>query len=253
MELTKILLHLGFPKTGSSSLQYSYWHELEKLGRVKLNTWRKDNPSESLELRPSSSLFNDRNIEKKYLDFDTKQLNILSDESFTAPLRLRKNNFGSNIIAPEQFPVRLKNIITSNVPTVDDLQVLIVLRNQRELLFSQYVEEYNLKKYKNVELIFDSSGTKIDLEGFEVYKFSKYITELNRVYGREKVHVLFYEDLRHNHDCFFETIDQVSDAPKGFAREILTKKFINKKTKNETGYYTKCGSFINFLSLSCIS
>ena len=93
----KILLHLGFPKTMSSSLQFGLFKSLEKKGLVNLRTWRKDDPNEGLDVRPSSRLFNYQKIPKKYLDFEEGTLNILSDESFTAPLKLRRNNYGNLI------------------------------------------------------------------------------------------------------------------------------------------------------------
>ena len=93
----EILIHMGLPKTGSSTLQFAIWKSLESQGILHLNTWRKTDPTESLDKRPSSRLFNREPISSEYLQFHQSKLNILSDESFTAPFRLRKNNVSFNV------------------------------------------------------------------------------------------------------------------------------------------------------------
>ena len=65
----RILLHLGFPKTMSSTLQFGLFKPLEKKGLVNLRTWRKNDPNEDLDARPSSRLFNYQKIPEKYTRF----------------------------------------------------------------------------------------------------------------------------------------------------------------------------------------
>ena len=44
----KVIIHLGFPKTASSTLQFGPLLQLEKDGIINLMTWRKNDPNECL-------------------------------------------------------------------------------------------------------------------------------------------------------------------------------------------------------------
>jgi len=236
----KVLLHLGFPKTGSSNLQFVVWKPLHERGVINLKTWRFEDPSEHLNKRPSSRLFNYKKILPDYLNFDDKKLNVLSDESFTAPKRLRRNNFGSKIEDPKNFPQKIKDQILSKYPKAN-IEVLIILRNHKDLIFSQYVEEYNLKKYKNIELVFESDEKTIDLDGFDIYQFNKYIDIISQTYGDKNVTVLFFEQLKANPDYFFHSLSRLSNTSNEFVSEAFKKNRLNSKMKNKIGYMTKDG------------
>ena len=60
----------------------------------------------------------------------------------------------------------------------------MVIRNQAELIYSQYVEEYKLKLNKSVDIIYNKDGD-IDLSGMEIYDYSIYLNELEKLLGKE--------------------------------------------------------------------
>ena len=245
----KILLHFGFPKTMSSSLQFGLFKPLHENGLVNLKTWRQNDSDETLDSRPSSRLFNNLSILDSYLDFKENALNILSDESFTAPLKLRKNNYGNDIIDPIMFPAEIKKQIISKYGNNIEFVPLVVIRNQADLIYSQYVEEYNLKKYKNIDLLFNDKGI-IDLAGFEIYNFYKYISNLESVFGEGKSNVFLFEDWIENFDFCCHRLAHIMDIEFSVVRDSLLNTHINKKKKSSKGYYTKDGSelipFLNY-------
>ena len=244
----KILLHLGFPKTMSSTLQFGLFKPLEKKGLVNLRTWRKNDPNEDLGARPSSRLFNYQKIPEKYLDFKEGTLNILSDESFTAPLKLRRNNYGINIKDPFLFPNDLKMQICSYYGEDVEIIPLIIIRNQVDLIFSQYVEEYNLKKYKNIDLLFNGKK-EINIEGFEIYNFSKYIATLESVFEKKNINIFLFEDFIYNFDKCCERLAKIMKLESSLVKSLLSSSHVNKKKKTDKGYFTKDGkTLIPFLS-----
>ena len=113
-------------------------------------------------------------------------LNILSDESFTTPIRLRRNNFGNELEDPINFPKKIKTQITNTCGTAINFIPVVFTRQQSHLLYSQYVEEYNLKQHRGVDLLFDGNGN-IDLEGYEIYRFVDYIEKLENVFRKGKI------------------------------------------------------------------
>ena len=247
MAKTKIMIHFGFPKTGSSSLQFGFFLPLHNDGVVNLKTWRMYSETEHLEQRPSSRLFNRQDVLKTYFDFQKSKLNILSDESLTAPIRLRENNF-ENIENPMKFPELLKESIHRRFGDNVEIIPLIFIRKQSTLIYSQYVEEYNLKKYKGVDIVFDKSRA-VDLRGYEIYKFADYIQELERVFGEGSVNVFMFEKWKRCYDdflAFFTTHANLSKSQhpnlnKPYLESLLKKANFNAKKKNENGYYTKDG------------
>ena len=237
MTRTKIIVHCGFPKTGSSSLQFGFFRPLHNGGHVNLKTWRMHSETEPLERRPSSRLFNRKEVLKEYLKFQKTKLNILSDESLTAPIRLRENNFG-NIENPIEFPGLLKE----NIYRIygDDVEIipLIFVRKQADLIYSQYVEEYNLKRYRYVDIVFDKNQ-EVDLRGYDIYKFANYIEKLEFVFGKGSVNVFMFEMWKRSYDDFLAFFTTHISLSKPLLKNLLEKSNFNAKNKNEEGYYTK--------------
>lgn len=236
----KVIIHFGFPKTGSSTLQYGLFKPLHEVGEINLRTWRQDDMSEHHDRRPSSKLFCNKPILDEYLEFYEDKTNILSDESFTAPVKLRVNNFGKDIVDPITFPSLIKEQIEDKYGNDVEIEAFISIRNQVDQIYSQYVEEYNLKRYKNVDLVFDENG-KVNLKGFEIYFYDRYINELEKVFGKEKVHVTFFEDWINNFEHFCGQLESVFYIDKDVIANSLTKNHVNKKKKEKDGYYTKDG------------
>jgi hypothetical protein len=244
----KVVIHFGFPKTGSSTLQFGILKELHEADKINLKTWRLYDECEDLNLRPSSRLFNRQKIVDDYLDFEENKLNVLSDESLTAPLRLREQNYGKNIIDPFNFPKVLKEQIEAKYSEVEiEYKCVITIRNQAKLIFSQYVEEYNWKTYKNIDLLFDVENN-IDISGYEIYNFSKYIEELYAVFGKENTCVSLFEDWKHDFGKFCEDISAAFDIPKEQIALSLKNNHFNAKKKSLEGVYSKDGvTFVPYL------
>ncbi|WP_298844419.1 hypothetical protein [uncultured Roseobacter sp.] len=234
----RVLLHFGFPKAMSSTLQFGLFQPLHEQGLVNLKTWRLNDPAEHLDLRPSSRLFNRQDILPHSLEFKEGMLNILSDESFTAPYKLRRNNYGDDIEDPSNFPRAVKEQIEAVYGEGIEFIPLIVIRNQADLIFSQYVEEYNLKKYKNVDLLFDEAGN-IDPSGFEIYRFYTYIQILENVFGAGVPRVFLFEEWRSDLSAASKAMADLLGADLEGVRQNLEGSHFNKKKKSAEGYFAK--------------
>ncbi len=244
----RILLHPGFPKTGSSTFQYGLFLSLERQGLVALRMWRKDDPNEPLDRRPSSRLFLGQDMLETSLDFADAgdRLCVLSDESFTAPVRLRRNNFGAEAVDPRQFPARIRDALRSRHPGAD-IDVLVVLRNQADLLLSQFVEEYNLVTYKNVNILFDERGD-VDVHGYQIYEFATYIGMLEETFGPDHVSVVMFEEWMENPAAFYQHVARVMRMPIERVARHLDTAHLNRKEKRADGYLTRNGTLVPFLT-----
>jgi len=237
-EPTKLIVHLGFPKTGSSTLQHGLFADLEERGLLSYTTWRKHSADEPLTERPSSRLFQGRSIPSRYLSFGNGSLGILSDESFTAPTALRAINFGPLIRHPSTFPDEIVRQAQVALGKQCEMWALVVVRNQVDLIYSQYVEEYNLKTYKDIDLIFNESGNA-KVEGFDVYRFDEYHALCEQAFGSERTVFLFYEELRDDPRTFSQRLASLLGVQPSVVADSLTSTFLNKKTRTAQGYLTK--------------
>ena len=239
----KVILHLGYPKTGSSTLQFGPFLDLEKRGYLNLRTWRKSYQEEPLEYRPSSSLFQDLPIRKEYLEFSKNKINILSDESFTAPIKLREQNFTSNLKDPFDFPEIIRSSILSAYSSEDiDFKVIVIIREQSKLIESQYIEEYNWKRFKKIDLIFDKND-QIDLTGYEIYKFSKYLDLIESIFGSKNCFFFMFEEFVKSNKKTSALFDSILELKEDFFHKSFYKKKLNTKIKSPLGTFTKDGKY----------
>lgn len=243
-----VVLHLGFPKTGSSTLQFGPFLALDKDDALCLRTWRKNDTKEDLGDRPSSCLFKGRMIDASYLNFCRTATNILSDESFTAPIRLRKLNFGNDINDPFLFPEKIIKQIKNAYPdSILNISCLVIIREQSSLIASQYVEEFNWKRYKNIDLLFDEHGFP-DLSGYEIYNFASYLEKMEMLLGRENCNFLLFEDLVFDSLEFSRQLGEIFDTSPGFFHSSLKNSHANIKKKSPYGSFAKDGEhFVPYL------
>ena len=242
----QLILHFGFPKTASSSLQFGPFLELERQNKVNLLTWRKTSNDEILEDRPSSRLFNFDSPLEQYTSLKKDVINILSDESLTAPTRLRKQNFGEEIDTPFHFPAKLKELFSKLYPDEIDILAFVVIREQSSLILSQYVEEINWKRYKGIDLLFDQNGL-IDLSGYDIYDFGRYLDILHTIFNG-RVKFLMYEDFIENPILFCDELDQLFGLENQYFYNSLQVNRHNAKNKSKYGTFAKDGKyFVPFL------
>ncbi|KAF0284738.1 hypothetical protein BA898_06170 [Spiribacter roseus] len=182
-------------------------------------------------------------IDASYLNFWRTATNILSDESFTAPVRLRKLNFGDDINDPFFFPEKIINQIKSAYPdSTLNISCLVIIREQSSLIASQYVEEFNWKRYKNIDLLFDEDGFP-DLSGYEIYNFASYLEKLEMLLGHENCNFLLFEDLVFDPQNFCRRLDEIFDIGPEFFQSSIKNSHVNNKNKSIYGSFTKDGEY----------
>ena len=123
----------------------------------------------------------------------------------------------------------------------------MIIRNQRDLLFSQHVEEYNLVLRKKDNLLY--RGHNINLEGLDIYNFSEYILKWRELLPEKSVKVVLFEELKYNPEKFFYDLSVFLNISKSKIKDVYNKNKVNSKKKTKNGYLTnKSNIEVKFLS-----
>jgi len=211
----KILFHIGWPKTGSTTLQSNAFPLLRNvrfLGKIPLSGSR-NKPFFSfvyLLAYATEDWFNHHHhalwelllqVErKKYDNNDESVALLLSDEGVLGTLfkPINHDHHGISVASIKQIASRLAELERLwNV----DFQLLVVERDPIAFLHSYYAQlYYYFKRYRHLDTFekYVDVGTSNDIQndlGFANLKQGSVITELQKHFPKEKIHHIVMEDL----------------------------------------------------------
>tara|TARA_Y200000002_G_scaffold380569_1_gene392392 strand:- start:4173 stop:5135 length:963 start_codon:yes stop_codon:yes gene_type:complete len=230
--MKKIILHVGYPKTGTTSFQNGLFLNLNDkinyLGIAKapisehhhflrkaLRPWLTTKGHEGKE--ELNLLFNDR------LSSGT---NLLSEESF-----INSRNKPGPLIEPSE----IKKLFELKC---DLIEVVIVIRNQADLIYALYANGGILDKYGNIQ----NNDSYIDkCLNDKIYRpffnFAGVIEKYKIIFGDSKVHVLFFEDFLFDKEKYFEEWAKILSISKERLLETMGESHLHKKQKASDGSY----------------
>jgi len=237
-ENKKVLIHLGYPKTASTTLQENIFLDLHKsgkinyLGRVYLNKDRFKNTDYAIKIR---KLFLKRKSLIKILkkiNLKTNIINVISDENYSMPKMINRIQYSSDV-DPLNFPKFISNTFFEL-----DITFLLTIRRQSDMLFSLFVQKYKFLYSKHYNITFeefllckDSSLVKNEFrELFNFNKIYEIVRNLNKNGLKQReFEILFFEDLKHNQDYFCSKLAKILKCPMSEIKKSLNKKEWRKK------------------------
>jgi hypothetical protein len=204
-----IYLHLGYPKTGTTTLQRVYFNNAKKinfLGKPFKNLFLKDVIDSCCILSDKQfKNFLKKNIKKieKILDDDVI---LISQESILKP--------STFMIRPQGYDIqiaikRLYKILNK----FGNVRFYITIRKHTDIIYSLYNEKFlewkffNLN-FENLRLFFLKK--KLDKNNFilDSLKYFKLYSFLKKLNGEKNICLLFYEDFLKNKDTYLSKIDK---------------------------------------------
>ena len=212
----KTFIHIGYHKTGSSWLQRLI-HEAEKANR----------------LAPIDYDTIIRNIvDVNALDFDARKSKEALENSIS-------NKFEHSAIPvmscerlsgnPHSGGYDTKELAYRLRETTDNAQVLIVIREQKDIIrscYRQYVKvggTCTLKKYLN-----PPTDTKVPLFSLDHFRYDRTVALYMNLFGAENVKVVTYESLRNDPRKFISDINNFLSDEKAILDEKLVHEWVNK-------------------------
>lgn len=228
----ELILHVGFPKTATTTLQNGLFckliNHINYLGitdrgtkyhifRKVLRPWLNSNGNTGAE--------NLKSLLKARSRFG---INLLSEETFT-------NCHGNAGLIFD--PLKIIKIFG---PIYDSIRIVLVVRNQVGLINSQFAHTIRIDKY-NKALEADEYINKIlDDNLNNQFYFSNILKRYQSVFGENKVSLLFFEDFVNDKKYFlseWSRILRVSD--KLLIKELGEAHFYQKKRSSDNSYVVK--------------
>ena len=205
----KILLHLGYPKTGSTSIQ----RYLDKINNDNLSTFlpntEKNKNIHNQYKDINKEIFFEEKIsfkkEKwiKFFDLNLKKYNVLSDETFLYPTNYKKVDF----IRTLKRYLEIFNTLNCKI------EILICIRDPKKLHISYFTDMYHriiqydieLDNFEKYILFFKKNKVVNDI--FNTFNFNKIIKQIQQLDQgfkiNENLHILKLENLDNFKKIFF--------------------------------------------------
>ncbi len=222
MAKTKLIIHLGHPKTATSYLQthvFDKHPDINNLGKPK-KKWLL-----YLRLLLEEKEVNHSEIKKITDDLKIKRdkINLISDEGFLTPFSPKSDT--------PKFLKRVVNIFL-NIENIDEIIFLFTIRRQTNLILSQYARglyhfEKVYKKFSDIKEI----GRYFECEGdypeevinlFDTFKHHKVFTHLKNYANKSNssVRILVYEQFEKDQESFLKELSEIIGVDSKITTEL---------------------------------
>ena len=247
-----IIFHLGFPKTGTTTLQNRVFAELKGLhyiGRAKEEYQPKLYHQQTDFLH---QLYLDLYFTKGNPEAYRKRLHEIAQKDPAASSYFISDEMLSSIFfmpLPLSTPVRQKTRSQTGKRALNDLfaelnrlfpratfslKIVYVVRNQSELFFSLFAENYGaFARQGERSLASFVDRTLRDPVRHTAFNYYELFTELQSVYGKENFLIYPFESLTQNPKAFFERLLDFTGArgnPESMAANFKSKS-LNQRAK----------------------
>lgn len=259
----KLLLHIGYPKTATTTLQEEIFVKLHEQGKINYL----GRTIQSSHTRSGKSLFRGidwvwhlrRNyiageaLKKGSISLSSSKLNVMSDEDLTFHDFFHNAQFDRSI-NHNDFPKKLREILGDDV----EVTILLTLRNQNDLIFSSYLQKVRfvnryIGDYSFSDFLKNTyNHNKRDQEAhLALYDFSSILKLWNSEFAAQ-IRILIFEDISKNKSSYFTELSKLLPASSEELQKFAGIKHHRKKDKSKdyviTGYnsLSKFGSLVSY-------
>lgn len=243
----KLLIHVGYPKTGTTTLQdglFIHLHEKNLINYCGLTSKERGFGQFRKYEKLRTYLYNNTAFSFDELNLSNKKINVVSDEILTVPFNFRKKHRKNIINDCIIFPYKFQEISKDY-----DVRFLFTIRNQADLIFSLYSQIYPKLlegKYNQDspnKLFFDDE-MNFKSEIFKVYDFYYLINKYEECFGFDNIHIALFEDFENNRQNYFKVIADslnlnINLIEEEFPNIHLRNKKVNDESKFEPAYEKK--------------
>lgn len=252
MEKTKLILHIGFPKTGTTTLQNGLFYKLHLQNKIEF-LGRSNEPdffgqfdtrvqfnNQFYVPQPRNKNF-DRNGYKPLIEV-LKQgaVNVISDENFTFP--------GAFLHKPEDVKfdrIELLSNLIQEAKSIEntDLVVVLCIRKQSDILRSLFTHWYAYLQANFSKNELNSESFILDKLSSDVFRlqldYYQWIIQIQSLVGVENLVVMFFEGFKSDLNSISSKYDSLLNLEIGMSHALLENAMYNTKTVKSSGTETK--------------
>lgn len=245
--MSKTVLHIGANKTASTTLQrclFPYAKGLVYLGEDCEGY-------EDIRAVMDSMVFDDdlhsrwEDAKKIFADYKDK---VKEDETF-----LYSNEDIMTSRVPSQIAKRMKELLP-------DAEIVLVIRNQMTAVTSMYanhgaylrgVPRNYFHRYVSFDQWMNHTFNFMNYSLLDSYFYNQILELYEELFGKDKIHILFFEDFVKNKEKFVGQLSDVLNIDKDEALKLLGNKVERRRnTMREYNYHKFRGWFFPSISFS---
>lgn len=234
--MKRLLIHVGYPKAASTTLQNALFLNLHKnnainfLGRAWESSFYGGYSDLSeykawLNRAVDPSIVSEHGIvqtKERFPSFSEDKVNVFSEGLF-----MTNEAHETDIIMPQV----LENIFSSKSDSID---ILIVIRRQTELLMSYYVQNYSKLKKSTFMDFFHECNNKGWTGRSKIFDFCKIAEKYADIFGKERVHLVLFENMIKDLASFSDAVAKALEVDSNKVFKTLSGQHFNK-TKVKSG------------------
>ena len=237
--MTEILIHIGYPKTATTTIEDGLLVGLHNKGLI--NYLGRSDFTRNRYFRQSALirdyLYLGHHLRDDDIVIKPELLNVLSDDNFTHPGPYKERSLNIKV-DPYSFPEKLAKYFCDKA---EKIRILVTLRSQQTLIYSQYVQNYylfidDIENNTPSKHIFNNQGyLKKDM--FLIYNFSDVLEKYAEYFGVKNIHLLLFEDLINCKHSFVKELSDILNADESLAFNLLTDVHYRERKKSDNGYF----------------
>ena len=225
--MKRLLIHFGYPKAASTTLQNGLFLQLHEKGVINF-----------LGRAFESQYFGHFSNKTEYKGWFDKviasqprseqnHVGVLSDERpnlFSEGLFMMNERHGNTITAPALLHKHFAG-------QADRLDLLVIIRRQPELIPSYYIQNYR-KMLQPLFADYLAANIKEKWSGeAKIFNFYNVLSIYASVFGREHIKIVFFEDFVQNKDRFSEQLGEALGIAPSLIRPHLGEAKLNATRK----------------------
>jgi hypothetical protein len=236
--MTKILIHLGLPKTATTSLQHNVLQKLHDQGKINFL-------GKNLDYCDATGKVTIHNYTGKFIRDAAEEKITLVEARELLPQFIDKNKLnvfsdeGLMVAYPGQSNLSLKQKIENLKKLLEgyDVNIALTLRDPVDYFYSLYVQLYpdfysQVTELNSFEKYTEKLLAEKDNVLFESFFYDSYLPCLKENFD---VELSYFEDLKKDKNAFYQTWSNLLNLCTEEFKKLFEQEHINKKQKRGKG------------------
>jgi hypothetical protein len=237
--MRNLLIHAGYPKAASTTLQNQLFLSLHKLGAI--NFLGRAFESDYVGAAASRDVYKDWFLAVTRGEAETSEAGFrrIFPEIASGKLNVFSEGlFVTNENHPDKF-VMARRVHDFFSPHVDTIQVLFVLRSQTSLVMSYYLQRYAKAEERTFAEFLDRNLKSAFPGAAKIFHVNELVRSYADVFGRNNIKIAFFEDLFNARSRFCAELGGALDLSPSLIDAGLGSQHLNVSRKDGDSYIVK--------------